>query len=240
MPVTLLSQDLLYFANGNRMEVEVINYDDQSVTFMFYNSTNNETYNALSNELDKLILDDGTIIEYKGVSGELEEDFTKNIVHLHSLDLPRGRITFTYEFLNENGTLGYGLPVSIGFAEDAYTDPLPEIFNIELYSIFYSGFKLNWYPLGQRKVAYVLGPEFRLGIGNADDYYYYDEYYYGDRKRQEYYSKLLINNGVIITPGNHFSLSFVISLGIMHRNTPPGNPKFGTTGDAAINVAFRF
>jgi hypothetical protein len=235
-----ISQDLLYFTDGNMLKINLINQTTDSISFTIYEASGTELYSVSKNELNKVLTKGGELIMFPVKKTTYTgEDYSSSIVSVNTIHIPQGRITMIYQFLNKSGNLGFEIPVSVGLFNDSYTDPLPEIFDIELYSMFYTGFGLNWYPLGQRKVSYVLGPSFRIGIGSSN-YYYYDEYYYHDSYKQEYYSKLLINNGLVLNPSEHFTMAFVFSLGIMHRNSPPGEYKFGTTADFAINLGFRF
>jgi hypothetical protein len=241
--VTLLvnvsyAQELLYFANGNLLKITNYEQSADSVSFKIHNSTEDNTYYINKDDLVKMITESGEIIEFSGkYSKSSSKDFTSNIISFNTLAVPAGRFTMTYQFLNKTGTLGYEIPISIGLLSDGYTDPLPEIFDIEFYSVFYTGFTLNWYPLGQNKISYVLGPSFRIGVGEEE---YWDNYnHYDYQVIQAYYSKLLINNGIVLMPSQHFSMAFILSFGIMHRtDIPQGN--FGTTGDFTFNLSYRF
>ncbi|PLX14240.1 MAG: hypothetical protein C0598_01800 [Marinilabiliales bacterium] len=233
------SQDLLYFSNGNILKVNTIEQNSEGVTFTLYNSTNVEVFNANKEELIRIIKQNGDVVTFDGIyRSESDISFPKNRVAFNVLHAPQGIITMKYEFLNKTGNLGFEIPMSVGLLEDTYLDPIGEIFNREFYSLFYTGLTLNWYPVGQKRVSYVLGPSLRLGIGKDQYYYYYDSYY--SEPKEEYYSKLLINNGLILNPSDHFSISFMFSLGIMHHNAPPEEYKFRTVADASINLAFRF
>lgn len=232
------SQDLLYFSNGNMLKITNFKQSPDSVNFNIYNSSTYQVYYINKNELVKVIAESGDITEFSGnYISDNNKDFNSNIVSINVLTIPMGRFTMLYQFINKNGTVGYEIPVSIGFAPNAYTDPLPEIFDIEFYSLFYTGLTINLYPMGQRKVNYFLGPSFRIGFGQEE---YWDYYNYSEYNEQGYYSKFLINNGLMLTPNEHFSMSFVFSLGIMHRNTPPGIDKFGTVADFSFNLSYRF
>lgn len=234
------SQDLLYFNNGNLLKVTILNQSNKGVKFMLYNSSTDEVFSADKSELIRLIKENGQIIQYEGKNNISNNDgFPRNIMSFNVLHTPQGRLTMAYQFINKRGNVGFEIPVSVGLFEDFNIDPISEIFDHNLYSLFFTGLTVNWYPLGQRKVSYLLGPSFRIGI--AKDQYRYDYDYYDYREpREEYYSKLLINNGLMLSPNEHFNVSFIVSMGIMHHNARPGEYKFKTTADAAINLAFRF
>ncbi len=233
------AQELLYFSNGNMLKITNSHQSLDSVSFQIYNSSQNRNYSINKNELVKLITENGEIIEYEGkYMSSNTANYSTNSVSFNVLALPAGRFTMAYQFLDKNGKIGYEIPVSFGLLTDGPTDPLPEIFDIELYSIFYSGFTLNLYPMGQKKVNYVLGPAFRFGVGKDVNYYCYDCNYNYDK--QFFYYKLLINNGLVLMPSKHFSMSFIFSLGVMGRDNYQGEPTFGTTGDFQFNMAYQF
>lgn len=235
------AQELLYFANGNMLKIANFHLKSDSLSFQIHNSSDERVYSINQNELLKMITETGEVYQFNGKSKKTNDgDFSHNIISFNTIAVPAGRFTMSYQIINKTGKLGFEIPVSVGLIPDANIDPLQEIFEIELYSIFYTGFTLNWYPMGQRKVTYLLGPSFRLGIGQSD--YYYDYYYdqYPNQNTQQYYSKLLINNGIMISPNKHFSMSVIFSLGIMHRNTRPDDEKFGTVADLSFNLAYKF
>lgn len=238
--VAVSAQELLYFANGNILKTSNTILTTDSVSFQIFNSSQRQ-YSINKNELVKMITEEGDIIEFTGKYIEHSNSgLSKNSVSFNTLGIPMGRFTMSYQFLNKKGNLGVEIPVSIGLFTDAYLDPLPEIFDIEMYSMFYSGVTLNWYPMGQKKVNYILGPSLRIGVGKENYYYCYDCDYEYDRNKQMFYTKLLINNGLVLTPNKHFSMSFIFSLGVMFRDNFPDEKTFGTTADFQFNLAYLF
>ena len=235
------AQELLYFTNGNILKITNSSQSLDSLSFQIYNSSQNKDYSVNKNELVKMITESGEIVTFSGkYIGANNTNFSANSVSFNVIAIPAGRFTMAYQFLDKNGKVGYEIPVSFGLLTDGPTDPLPEIFDIELYSIFYSGFTLNLYPMGQRKVNYVLGPAIRFGVGKDVNYYCYDcgnDYNYD---KQFFYTKFLINNGLVLTPTKHFSMSFIFSLGVMGRDNYEGEPTFGTTGDLQFNLTYQF
>jgi len=238
--VAVSAQDLLYFASGNMLKTTNTTISTDSVSFQIFNSSQQQ-YSINKNELVKMISESGDIIKFSGKHVESGiSDFSKNIISFNTLAIPAGRFTMSYQMLSKNGKMGIEFPVSIGLLNEAYTDPLPEVFDIELYSIFYSGITVNWYPMGQRKVNYVLGPSLRIGVGKDNYYYCYDCGYEYNSNKQMFYTKLLINNGIVLVPSKHFAMSFIFSLGVMIRDNYPGEETFGTTADFQFNLAYQF
>jgi len=235
----LSAQDLIFFTNGNILKTVNTKQTNDSISFQIYNSSSQQ-YTIDKNELVKMITETGEIVEFSATYKEPGSiGFSKNIISFNTLGVPMGRFTMGYQILSKDGKVGVEFPVSIGLLNGSYTDPMPEIFDIELYSLFYSGVTVNWYPMGVRKVNYVLGPSFRVGVGKNDNYYCYDcgEY---NSDRQFFYTKLLINNGLVLTPNKHFAMSFIFSLGVMARDNYSDEPTFGTTGDFQFNLAYQF
>jgi len=233
------SQDLLYFTNGNILKAVDTEQTYDSISFRIFNSSSQQ-YTIDKSELVKMITETGEVIEFSGIYIDpANTEFSKNIISFNTLGVPMGRFTMGYQILSKDGKVGVEFPVSIGLLNESYTDPLPEIFDVELYSLFYSGITVNWYPMGQRKVNYVLGPSLRLGVGKNNDYYCYNcgEY---NVDRQFFYTKLLINNGLVLMPSKHFSMSLIFSLGVIARDNYYNEPTFGTTADFQFNLAYQF
>ena len=133
------SQDLLYFANGNILKAVNTHQTSDSISFQIYNSSSQQ-YTIDKSELVKMITETGEIIEFSGVYREPGmAEFSKNIISFNTLGVPMGRFTMGYQILSKDGKVGVEFPVSVGLLNDGFTDPLPEIFDIELYSLFYSG-----------------------------------------------------------------------------------------------------
>ncbi len=134
--------------------------------------------------------------------------------------------------------MGFRIPVSFGYN---YND---NVFNFR--NIFYSGIGINFYPTGQGKWKYFMGPQLRMGLGRGSKYYYsYDEYgnYISDtyHERDTFYAKFFVDNGVMFMPTRNFSISAIASLGVRFTDLPVvDNSKVNTDGQFSFNIRYRF
>jgi hypothetical protein len=130
-----------------------------------------------------------------------------------------------------SGKIGLQIPISFGYATGS------NFGNDVLISQFYSGLYLNFYPTGQGKVRYMLGPGLRFGLGHEN---YYDDNG-NDSNNDTFYSKLLINNGIVFSPIESLSLSAVLSLGIRYFPEAHNEDEVVRTSAAfSFNLSYRF
>ena len=117
----------------------------------------------------------------------------RNIISFGFLDVLLWRIQMTYEHISRDGKVGYKVPISLGLFQDEPS--------------FFTGFDLNLYPDGQRRVSYFLGPKIRGG-------YIHDEIF----RRQTFFA-LFLNNGVVMSNGKSVTISVSVALGAAHSIT---------------------
>jgi len=169
--------------------------------------------------------------------------YGKNMVHFHMFDFVYSNLKISYERIISDGKMGIEIPLSIGYKDNTTSIPFPEPFfdseyTNKLVTKFYSGINFNAYPTGQGKVKYFLGPALHIG----DGLYHPDADSYGSNVKDAIstgFIKLLLNNGIVFSPVNNFSFSFIASLGIQYM-TDPQIKKAETTGGLSINLSLRF
>ena len=84
---------------------------------------------------------------------------------------------------------GFKIPLAVGYDDEELSA--------------FSGFDINFYPFGQKKTCYYLGPKVRAGLLN-DRFFNYDVFW-----------AVLINNGVSITPKEKFNFNISAGIGII-------------------------
>jgi hypothetical protein len=105
---------------------------------------------------------------------------------------------------------------------------------------------VNFYPTGQGKWRYFVGPHARVGLGKQTDWvYYYDEsgnYLYDDTVEDEgIYTRFFVDNGVMFTPVRNFSISASASVGIRYFPEAVYNEDvIRPDGWFAFNIGYRF
>jgi hypothetical protein len=253
--LTSYSQDILYKKDGSKEEVKVLEINTYEITYKKASNPDGPAYVINRGEVVLISFANGEhelitpVTEEKG--GETEatvvrekpftKDYTRNIMSFHMFDVVFGDIAFSYERILADGRLGIKIPFSFGFY-GINPDDTPFDFN----NLFYSGFGLNFYPTGQGRVRYFLGPNFRLGVGRASDYYYYydewgnyvyDEYY----EYNSFYMKYFIDNGVTFMATRNLSISAILSVGLRYVADPGDYVNhIQPDGQFAINLGLRF
>lgn len=246
------SQDILYLQDGSKEEAKVLEINNQEIT---YKKTSNLEGPAYVIDRNKVVLITFANGEHELISPLIAEqepakqpverpftkDFAKNIIAFHLFDVVFGDFAFSYEHITPDGRVGLKIPVAFGFY-GYHPENTPFNFN----NLFYSGMGINFYPNGQGKVRYFVGPNLRVGVGrSADYYYYYDEYgnYYYDEyyETNSFYMKYLVDNGIIFMPSRNLSISAILSLGIRYV-ADPGEyiNHIQPDGQFAINLGLRF
>jgi len=133
----------------------------------------------------------------------------------------------SYERILNNGKVGIQIPVSFGYA------PHNNVSNDFVINKFYTGLYFNFYPTGQGKVRYFLGPGIRVGSGHDN--------HDNNNNSDSFYGKLLINNGVVFSPIQQLSLAAVLSLGIRYfPEAGQYNEEVKTTAAFSFNLSYRF
>jgi hypothetical protein len=244
----VLSQDIIYYQDGSKEEVEVLEINSQEVSYKKSSNLEGPVYVIGRGEVVLITFANGEhelIGPVKTVKMQqdkpLTKDFASNIMAFHLFDLVFGDFAVSYERIIAGGRAGIKIPLAFGFyGYRPYDTP----FNFN--NLFYSGFGMNFYPTGQGRVRYFVGPQFRFGVGRSGDYYYYeDEYgiYYQDEyyETTSLYLKYLVDNGIMIMPVRNFSISAIFSLGVRFIPNAPSNiNSIQPDAQFAINLGLRF
>gem|GEM_PF-2341928 len=171
--------------------------------------------------------------------GEKQSDFKRNIFSYHLFDVVINDFTLSYERISRSGLVGVRIPLSAGYNVDNEDN------ENDIKSLFYTGIGLNFYPTGQGKWKYFMGPNLRLGLGKIFKYVYDDNLwpYYGMivKESEFYYVKLMVDNGVMFMPVKSFSFEIVGGLGVRYFDLP-GSDEAGvrSTAHFSVNLGYRF
>jgi len=245
------SQDIMYLKDGSKEEAKVLEITSQDISYKKSSNPEGPTYVINREEVVLITFANGEYeligtvatvrMEKTPKEKPFTKDFARNIFAFHLFDVVFGDIAFSYERILADGRIGLKFPVAFGFY-GYHPENTPFDFN----NLFYSGMGINFYPGGQGKVRYFVGPNLRMGVGrSADYYYYYDEwgnYYYDEYyEKNSFYMKYLVDNGIMIMPTRNLSISAILSLGIRFVANP-GQYDNRVQPDAqfAINLGLRF
>ncbi|MCK9398963.1 MAG: hypothetical protein M0Q51_03065 [Bacteroidales bacterium] len=241
------AQDIIYKKDGSKEEAKIILIGEKEIQYKKFSNLAGPVYSLDKNDILLITYENG---EYETISKtenvekpdkiDLRKDFAKNILSHDLFDLVFMDFTVSYERLLSNGIVGFKIPLSVCF------DRYDESSNFNFNNIFFSGLGLNFYPTGQGKWRYFVGPQVRIGYGWESSWVtYWDEsgnYLYDEEVKNEgLYTKFFVNNGIIFTPIKNFSFSMIGSIGI--RYFPGASYDYDTVrpdGDFSINISYRF
>jgi hypothetical protein len=244
------SQDVLYKTDGTKEQVKITMVTNDEIQYKKFNNPEGPVYSIPKKDLLMITYENGDFEMIKSVDNskmatktELSENFKKNLITFNLLDVVYYDFTISYERILASGTLGVKIPVGIGYAYNSdYNNNREEWVRNK----FYSGIGINFYPTGQGKWRYFVGPNIRVGYGKMIDYSsgYYDEYgnwVYGETDVEGIYTKFYMDNGVIFTPVKNFSVEAVGGVGIRFfpdagDNHNPVMP----SGYFSFNMSYRF
>jgi hypothetical protein len=234
---------VIYRTDGSREEARITLVGEKEIHYKKHINLDGPEYSLSKSEI--------LLIEYENGSYEamgeksapengknLNTDFARNVISYHLFDLVFMDFTVSYERIFPSGKIGIKIPVAFGY--DYYNDLY------DFSNIVYSGIGVNFYPTGQGKWRYFMGPQVRFGLGRESDWlYYYDEeglYQYDEYVENEgFYTKFFIDNGVMFMPVKNFSVSAIGSIGIRYFPEAIYNEDVvRTTGHWAINLGYRF
>jgi hypothetical protein len=229
----LFAQDYIYLRNQKaRIAAKNIRISGSEIRYERFDANDGQLYSIKPSLVNLIAYESGEVrLMQKRAKIINTYDFKKNLLSYHLFDLVISNFTMSYERILNSGKIGIQIPVSFGYASGN------NFGNDVLISQFYSGIYLNFYPTGQGKVRYLLGPGVRVGVGHEN---IYDQN--GNKVQEDsFYSKLLVNNGVVFSPIQSLSLSAILSLGIRYFPEALSDDNIMRTSAAfSFNLSYRF
>lgn len=225
---SLQSQDFIYVEGGERIVAKIIEVGQTEITYTLYGSNSRELLFQPISTVSMIAFENGSVKSFKKEEEKNSYDFKRNVISFHLADLVVSNFTMSYEHIMSSGKLGVQIPLALGYGNE------PEVNRMK--NKFYTGLNLNFYPTGQGKVRYMLGPGIRLGNGKTDiNYINYT------KREDTFYLKFMINNGLVISPIEEMSLAVVGSLGIIYLDKVEVNrDNVMTTGAFTFILSYRF
>lgn len=189
---SLFSQDIIFFTNGTKDSVKVLEIGPELITYKKAGRMDGPVYKVLRNEVVLIEFGDGEIevirpTVYPAPGSSFMNEGKTNIFSLNVLGLFLGNIHLGYEHIFGKG--------NFGLRANLVATVVPDITDIPFYL---TGFDFNFYPTGQGQLKYFLGPSLRVGI--IDD---------------APIVSTLFNNGIAYSPqGSSFYMGGQLGLGI--------------------------
>lgn len=259
-----LAQDAVYLTDGSKVEGKVSLVGTDVITYKKSDNLSGPDHQIERKEVLIIVYENGTheVINKSGSSSSLftnntDTAFGRHMISWEFMDLMLINMSISYEYFVKSGKLGIRVPLSIGFDDEFYTyGNIPEVIGTRG-RIFATGVDFNYYPTGQGKLKYFIGPSLGFGLNRQEtDYYGYiegdvyydpndtaynypvDDYYY-DKGQATRYS-LHINNGWIAQPTKNFNIIGSIGLGVMTRFLHGNNLGYTPSVTLRLSAAYRF
>lgn len=233
---TLSAQDVIYMKDGNKVEAQNIQILVDITKYNIYGSDDGKIIVIPNKEISFISYENGEVRFFEREAKALQRyNYKKNMINYHLFDLIVNNFKLSYERIISKGKLGIQIPFAVGYGSDisGFDD---------VQNKFYTGITLNFYPTGQGKWRYFMGPGLQFGTGTYDQYVYDYGYGYGNQYNYDtFVFRFLVNNGVMFSPIPELSLSAVGSIGIRYiDNAHDDYDNIKTVGAFAFNLSYRF
>jgi hypothetical protein len=242
---TSFSQDILYKADGTKEQVKITMVTDKEIQYKKFTNPDGPVYSVPKKDVLMITYENGdfeminksTVSDKNAAKVELAENFAPNLLTFNLFDVIYYDFTISYERILSSGTIGIQIPVGIGYA---YFSDINNNSSDRVKNKFYSGVGINFYPTGQGKWRYFVGPNIRVGYGKLSDWQYDGNGdYYETNVEEGIYTKFYMDNGVIFTPIKNFSVAAVAGVGVRFFPEAHSNPVM-PTGFFSFNMSYRF
>ena len=217
---SLSAQDKIYFNDGSTIEAKVLVVSESKVQYKNFDNQSGPTFEIGLSKINMIIYENGSHQMFKekeadeATMSKTSRDFRKNRINLDLLAIgENGPTSISYEIINEDGSRGIEIPISVYFNSDGVVG----------YTI---GANMKFYTNKQGKGFYI-GPS--LGLGDFDWYVY--NYNYGNYASSDFSAYLglklgyqfqisdlfginLAGNGGGISNFDEFDYGYSLNLGI--------------------------
>lgn len=244
------AQDVLYKADGTKEPVKITMITATDIQYKKFSNLEGPVFSVPKKDVVMITYENGDFEmmksadhDKKAAKIELSENYTKNLISYHLFDVVYRDFTFSYERILASGIISIKIPVGIGYG---YGNDLNNNFNSRVYNLIYSGIGVNFYPTGQGKWRYFVGPNIRVGYGKLINYNggYIDEYgnwVQGEVSVEGVYTKFFVDNGLMFTPIRNFCVSAIVGVGVrVFPEAGANNNTVMPTGYFSMNISYRF
>ena len=242
--LTLISlsygQDVILLTNRAKIEAKEIVVKGKTVYYQDFNDDSGDVFTLSLSKIEYIQYASGGKVLPSDILDQRNSlvGLGNNLINFHILDFSSNNFTMSYERVIADGEFSLQLPVSLGYGDEESDLLLPPPFNeidVKFWNRFSTGLALNIFPTRQGRVRYFFGPAIHGGSG------VYYQYFYGldDTNTKTGFVSFVVNNGLIISPISHFSLSLVGTIGARHFFDVE-NGKTAATGKISFNLSYRF
>lgn len=172
-------QDIITRTDSVRIEAEIVEVKNNQIRYRLFGNPDSSVY--IISPLDVLVVEfaDGSQRVFAqqatprqaAYQPDYAVDWGRNIISLYVTDLFFESFTFSYERVSASGKVGVKVPLSVGF------NPRKEPYNYSKQDeIFSAGLAIQFYPFGQGRFSYYVGPQAELAYADYYAYNYNDPY----------------------------------------------------------------
>lgn len=244
------SQDVIHFRSGKKEQVKVSEITERTVRYRMYDNPTGPEYVADKSKIEKIVYENGTEELFAApASAERKPrpekaprqsiDYGRHFIGANLADLFRTDVCLHYEFLFPGDELALRVPLLIGFNNDYFNVKSrfqnPYVFRRN--RVFETGLDLRWYPGGQGKVRYVMGPALHYILNNKRGPL---SPYSGQPVGNHHVNTIryMLYNGIVFSPVPHFQFGFDVGLGSQYDLSDTQYTDGRVFGDPKIQFNF--
>jgi len=230
-------QDTLYFFDGTKMEVQVMEITRKKVKYKKGANINAPDRLIDRTKVDLVVFENGE----QEIVNEIEIDsialyFNRHSLSINLIQIVYPNLSISYEHILKSGFIGFRIPLLIGL-----DDVVIENSNFDPYNaIIGSGLDINFYPCGQGCMRYFIGPSFRI---TAFDYAYNRKIIDGQNEIIGVHpvqgvglnKRFSVNNGFLFQPNKYFNISGIAGLGLQQ-----GQTKYKSSNNVSLTTELNF
>ena len=239
------AQDNIYLKDGTRVAAKVIRVTPSDVKYKSFNNPDGPEYILPVSDVVIVIYQNGTYDTFKKNFDQqtnsndfdsITVNYGKNFLTFNLAGILNSNFTFSYERIFHKGFISVRVPFIAGFSDATSKNQN---------TVFASGLDINFYPRGQGKVRYFVGPSLEAGLKRFSSYmiwYGQGGYSYinsGVETVKRTYYNIHINNGILFQPTKNFNISTVIGIGVQavdYGNDRDPNPN----ATIELNLGYKF
>ncbi len=212
-------QDIITRTDSTRLQTNVQQVGIDLIRFRLFASLDSSVYAISTQDVFLIEFADGTrrVFEqkltprYQVVAPDYASNFGRNILSASLTDLMYVNVKIAYERLAASGKVGVKVPLSFGLNPDKQ--------GVGFYKrnkVFGAGVSLNYYPFGQGRFVYYLGPQVELSNIKEYGYFYDDRPPYLSHPFDFTYSMLImaLSNGVYYQLTKSLIASLDVGVGV--------------------------
>jgi hypothetical protein len=215
-------QDIITRSDGVKLQASILDMKPGLIRFKLFGQPDTAVYQISTQDVETVHMADGTTKNFTAPAdaGKKNRPFNyytnsgRNILWYYPLDLIYANFTLAYERILPSGKTGIKIPLSIGLSPgnaDVYSTSFRD------HNRYGAGLEINFYPFGQGRLQYYLGPAFNFRSYKA--FYATTSQFIPEAHNATMYS-LALKNGIHFQASRSFILSLDAGLGVRFIRQP--------------------